>query len=112
MNRISAAGVEVATASNKYQEGTEQLMTTFFPEIRFVRILGQREGIRSSRIEIIFQCMASVPGIRKEEVVYIGDSDVDMQTGANAGVRAIESCGDFGHGKNWKPTALEIGRKR
>jgi phosphoglycolate phosphatase len=33
--------------------------------------------------------MASVPGIRKEEVVYIGDSDVDMQTGANAGVRAI-----------------------
>ena len=90
LNRISAAGVEVATASNKYQEGTEQLMTTFFPEIRFVRILGQREGhpIKPDP-EIIFQCMASVPGIRKEEVVYIGDSDVDMQTGANAGVRAI-----------------------
>ena len=33
--------------------------------------------------------MASMPGTSVEEVVYCGDSDVDMQTGIGAGVRTI-----------------------
>ena len=33
--------------------------------------------------------MEAVPGITIDEVVYCGDSDVDMQTGINAGVRTI-----------------------
>jgi phosphoglycolate phosphatase len=33
--------------------------------------------------------MEAVPGITREEVVYCGDSDVDMMTGKNAGVRTI-----------------------
>lgn len=88
LDRITKAGVAVALASNKYQEGAELLMARFFPKIRFARILGQREGhpIKPDP-GIVFQCMGTVPDIRKEEVVYAGDSDVDMQTGANAGVR-------------------------
>ena len=33
--------------------------------------------------------MEGVPGIRKDEVIYVGDSNVDMETGINAGVRTI-----------------------
>ena len=33
--------------------------------------------------------MAADPSLCKEEVVYIGDSNVDMQTGINAGVRTV-----------------------
>ena len=33
--------------------------------------------------------MTTVHGISAEEVVYCGDSDVDMQTGNNAGVRTV-----------------------
>lgn len=90
MDRLAAAGIRSAVASNKYQEGAELLMEKFFPRIRFVRILGQREGhpIKPDP-EIVFQCMAAVPGVGKEHVVYAGDSDVDMQTGANAGVRTV-----------------------
>jgi len=33
--------------------------------------------------------MEGVPGIMKEEVIYCGDSDVDMQTGLRAGVKTI-----------------------
>ena len=35
------------------------------------------------------EAMEAVPGISKDEVVYCGDSDVDMQTGNNAEVRTI-----------------------
>ena len=33
--------------------------------------------------------MSRVDGIQKDEVIYIGDSDVDMLTGRNAGVRTV-----------------------
>ena len=33
--------------------------------------------------------MASAEGIEKDEVIYVGDSNVDMETGINAGVRTV-----------------------
>lgn len=58
--------------------------------ISFVKILGQREGqpIKPDPA-IVGQIMAEVPELGREDVVYVGDSNVDMQTGANAGVRTI-----------------------
>ena len=35
------------------------------------------------------QILADVPKVAKEQVVYVGDSNVDMQTGLNAGVRTV-----------------------
>lgn len=44
LKTITAAGVRLAVASNKYQDGAEKLVHHFFGEYDFVRILGQREG--------------------------------------------------------------------
>ncbi len=87
---LSAAGVRFAVASNKYQDGAEKLVTHFFNEYSFVRVLGQRDGqpIKPDP-EIVSQILASAPGVAKAETVYVGDSNVDMQTGINAGVRTI-----------------------
>ena len=35
----------IAVASNKYQAATRKLIAHYFPEINFVEVLGQREGI-------------------------------------------------------------------
>ncbi len=90
LDRLKAAGITFAVASNKYQEGTEALISRFFSRYGFVRILGQRPGkpIKPDPL-IVTEAMEGVPGISKEEVVYCGDSDVDMLTGINAGVRTI-----------------------
>ena len=87
---LSAKGLRFAVASNKYQEGTEQLVEKFFGKYDFVRILGQRDGkpIKPDPL-IVAEAMEGMPGITKAEVVYCGDSDVDMQTGIGAGVRTI-----------------------
>ena len=42
---LQAKGLMIAVASNKYQEATEKLVNHYFPTIRFVEVLGQREGI-------------------------------------------------------------------
>ncbi|MBQ6301467.1 MAG: HAD family hydrolase [Bacteroidales bacterium] len=115
---LAAAGIQVALASNKYQEGAEKLIHRFFPEIPFLKVLGQREGqpIKPDP-QVVFQIMAgaqevgpqSLPTDKQpfdpvlgpqslhsgrqtfapEDVAYVGDSNVDMQTGLNAGVRTI-----------------------
>ena len=90
LEELHAAGYKFAVASNKYQEGTEQLVEKFFGKYGFVSILGQREGkpIKPDPL-IVSEAMDGLPGVKLDEVVYCGDSDVDMQTGLGAGVRTI-----------------------
>lgn len=90
LRTLSDRGIQFAVASNKYQAGTEALVDRYFGEFNFVRILGQREGkpIKPDP-KIVEEAMEGVEGILPEEVVYCGDSDVDMMTGINAGVRTI-----------------------
>lgn len=90
LDDLAAKGLKFAVASNKYQEGTEQLVEKFFGKYGFVKILGQREGkpIKPDP-EIVREAMEGVPGISLEEVIYCGDSDVDMQTGLGAGVKTV-----------------------
>ncbi|HBH09598.1 MAG TPA: phosphoglycolate phosphatase [Rikenellaceae bacterium] len=90
LRKITERGVRLAVASNKYQDGAEKLVKHFFGEYDFVKILGQREGqpIKPDPA-IVSQVLAEVPSVTKDETVYVGDSNVDMQTGVNAQVRTI-----------------------
>lgn len=90
IEEITSKGVRIALASNKYQDGAEKLMKHFFANKTFLKILGQREGqpIKPDPA-IVEQILAEDPAIKKEEVIYVGDSDVDMKTGINAGVRTV-----------------------
>ena len=90
LDTITGKGVRLAVASNKYQDGAEKLVRHFFGEYDFVRILGQREGqpIKPDPA-IVGQILESLPSVAKSEIVYVGDSNVDMQTGRNADVRTI-----------------------
>ena len=87
---LNNKGLHFAVASNKYQEGTQQLVKEFFGQYDFVRILGQRDGkpIKPNPL-IVSEAMEGVPGITKDEVIYVGDSNVDMETGINAGIKTI-----------------------
>jgi phosphoglycolate phosphatase len=90
LSSLSKEGIALAVASNKYQAGTETLMKTFFPDTTFIAVCGQREGFPiKPDPAIVTGIMNLVEGITEEEVVYIGDSNVDMQTGKNAGVVTV-----------------------
>jgi len=82
-------GIKLAVASNKYHKATEILIQHFFPEIRFAAVFGQREGIPSKPDPKIVQDILAITKVNKNEVLYIGDSGVDMQTAQNAGIDAV-----------------------
>lgn len=87
---LQRRGVKLAVASNKYQSATERLVKHFFPQIHFVAVLGQREGIPTKPNPQIVEDILLAAGVSREDTLYVGDSDVDMQTAKNAGVRV---CG-------------------
>ena len=90
LKNLADAGIEMAIASNKFQAGTEELVGKFFGNIDFVKILGQRDGFPiKPDAGVVFEAMEEVEGISPDEVLYCGDSDVDMQTGINAGVKTL-----------------------
>ena len=90
LEELNSRGIRMAVASNKYQEATGRLIAHFFPNIPWAAVHGQRSGIPvKPDPSIVFQILLESP-TPKDQVLYCGDSGVDMQTAARAGVR---SCG-------------------
>lgn len=93
---LKAEGHQLAVASNKYQVATEKIVTHFFPDT-FDVILGERDGVnRKPDPRIVFdivECEKSK--VESSQVLYIGDSLVDMQTAQNAGVPFIACSWGF-----------------
>ena len=86
---LQEKGIMIAVASNKYQEATVKLVKHYFPMINFIEILGQREGINVKPDPSIVFDILQKANVNKEEVLYVGDSGVDMQTAINAGVDTV-----------------------
>ena len=89
LNELSALGIKLAVASNKFQAGSEHLMKEFFPDIRFVAVLGNREGFPLKPSPEIVEEVLEKANVSKEDAVMVGDSLTDLQTAANGRIDAI-----------------------
>ena len=90
LDELQAKGLQVAVASNKYQAATEKLIAHYFPNIRFTAVFGQREGVNVKPDPTVVYDILKIAQISKEDVLYVGDSGVDMQTAIHA---EVTSCG-------------------
>lgn len=86
---LRARNIKVAVASNKYHKATEKLVRHFFPDIEFAAIEGQKDGIPTKPDpSIIFEILGIVV-VPKQNVLYVGDSGVDMETARRACVDSV-----------------------
>lgn len=95
LGALSARGVKLAVASNKFQIGTEKLVRRFFPGTEFAAVLGQRPGVPLKPDPAVVLEILAVTGADRGSVLYAGDSGVDMRTAAAAGVRAAGCAWGF-----------------
>ena len=94
LEELQRRGKKVAVVSNKFYAATQELCHHFFGDLVTVAI-GEREDIRKKPapdtvIEALRQLNATA-----EESVYIGDSDVDIDTARNAGMPCISVLWGF-----------------
>ncbi|MDE6496493.1 MAG: HAD family hydrolase [Duncaniella sp.] len=89
LDELTSRGVKVAVASNKYQSAVTRLVTHFFPTVPWAAVEGQKEGVPvKPDPSIVFEILGKCP-TPKAEVLYIGDSGVDMETARRACVESI-----------------------
>ena len=89
LERLQEGGVMLAVASNKYQAATEKLVAHYFPNINFIKVLGQRNEVPIKPDPAIVMDILKEAGVSKDAVLYVGDSGVDMLTALNAQVDAV-----------------------
>ncbi|MDE5785988.1 MAG: HAD family hydrolase [Duncaniella sp.] len=82
--RLSDADVNLAVASNKYQKAVEAIVPHFFPGIHWVALEGQKSGVPvKPDPSIVFEILTKCP-TPKADVLYVGDSGVDIETARRA----------------------------
>ena len=86
---LQRAGVKLAVASNKFQHGTDRLVSKFFSDIDFVAVEGNREGAPFKPDPQIVTGILSRAGLAPERAVMIGDSGIDIRTAQAAGIDSI-----------------------
>ncbi len=86
--RLSEAGFAMAIVSNKFDKAVKALATTFFSDTIRVAI-GEREGVaRKPAPDAVFAALSEL-GVSAEGAVFIGDSEVDIETARNAGLPCL-----------------------
>lgn len=81
--------IKIAINTNKNQEYTNRLIEAKLPKIEFLDMIGvdSRGYVKPDPrgAEILVEKM----GINKREILYVGDSNIDIMTGKNAGLKTV-----------------------
>ena len=88
LDRLNKTGYDLAIVSNKPDEMIQSLHQIFFSSV-IPYATGEIEGVpRKPAPQPVYHAMEHF-GVRKEQTVYIGDSEVDYETALNAGVQPL-----------------------
>lgn len=99
LQKLKNQKILTAVNTNKIESAAISLCNQIFPNL-FDFISGNREGVPvKPSPDGVFEIIKKA-GVKKEETVFIGDSDVDLQTGINAGIEIIGVDWGF-RGKNF-----------
>ncbi len=86
LSELTRKNVLLGINSNKRTDYTEELVRKNFPNISFVGVFGERSGVAKKPDPTSALEIAALMKLKPEEIIYIGDSGTDIQTGINAGM--------------------------
>ena len=88
MKELKKQGYKMAIVSNKIDSAVKELNDRFFSEYVSIAV-GEKPGIRRKPAPDTVLAALEELNASGEEAVYIGDSEVDLQTAGNAGLPCI-----------------------
>lgn len=88
LRRLHRAGVTMAVLTNKPQSQADQVARLLQP-YAIATVMGKREGFPIKPDPASLYCLMAQLGATPAESVYIGDSDVDILLGKNAGLPTV-----------------------
>ena len=89
LQELQRKGILLGVNSNKPHHLTAALINECFPGVDFVGVIGDQKDIPKKPDPTGAYKLIEMMGLKKEEVLYIGDSETDIKTAKNAGLKAI-----------------------
>lgn len=89
LDALTARNIPMAVLTNKPQEFAELCMKAFLPAWDFALTLGQMPGVPVKPDPAGPRQVIRHLGVAPEEILYLGDTDVDMRTAVGAGMYPV-----------------------
>jgi phosphoglycolate phosphatase len=87
--QLQDMGLKLAVFSNKADDLTRTIVKSLMPGIRFSKIVGARPDYPKKPDPSGARLISDFMNLLPEQVIYVGDSDVDMLTARSAGMLAV-----------------------
>lgn len=94
LKALKSQGYRLAIVSNKLQAGVDELYERYFNDTVEVAVGERPEVNRKPAPDMVMAALAAL-GVTADEAVYVGDSDVDLQTARNSGLPCISVLWGF-----------------
>lgn len=107
LKTLSEKGVKMAIVSNKFDPAVKELNREHFGGYMEAAI-GEMPGVERKPAPGMVHMALDILGVDKEHAVYVGDSDVDIQTAKNAGLECICVTWGFRDAEYLKECGAEI----
>ncbi len=89
LKKLNELNVPVAINTNKAQDLTDKIVKHFLGDVEFVDVIGDRfDDLKKPNPHYPLQIMEKM-NLKPEEVLFVGDSNVDMMTAKTAGFKAF-----------------------
>ena len=89
IEELRSRGISVSVVTNKAQGHADMIMAALYPGDAFTVIIGGSKEAPSKPDPTTAMLAASAMGADPRECAFVGDSDVDIKTGINAGMHPI-----------------------
>lgn len=104
---LKEKGYLLAVITNKPQETADEVKKIYLNPLGISYVFGQREGIPVKPDPKPMEIVLAQFGLKREEVVFVGDGETDAAFAINAGVRGISCL----WGYRGKELLLEVGAR-
>ena len=94
LTELKSRGYALGVVSNKPDFAVQELIPEYFPDT-FASVSGERKGVaKKPAPDLIYEAIKKL-GVAKDEAIYVGDSEVDLEAAANAGIPCISVSWGF-----------------
>ena len=99
LEKLQEKEIFLAVATNKPHELLPDLMHYYFPTIKWAAVYGNRKDVPiKPHPQIVYDILQNIQNcgdkanpipIKKHEILYVGDTTVDMETAQKAGIKKV-----------------------
>lgn len=104
MEKLRDRGVKLTVISNKQDTAVKPLAEKYFPGLLEIAVGESAEVRRKPNPDAVLAALRHI-GVEREDAIYVGDTEVDLQTARNAGME----CASVDWGFRTREQLVEIG---